>query len=156
MTHLRFQGIDAQYKNDGSMKFLYVAGFLFREKRTQVALIEKQRPAWQKGKLNGIGGKIEIGETPIEAMIREFKEETGAAISDWRPFCYLQGASPEDPWAVIMFMSEAPAEIKTMEDEQVGWYPLDMIDVIDVIPNLKWLIPMAVAEPIATSTVVEG
>jgi hypothetical protein len=55
-----------------------------------------------------------------------------------------------------MFMSEAPAEIKTMEDEQVGWYPLDMIDVIDVIPNLKWLIPMAVAEPIATSTVVEG
>jgi 8-oxo-dGTP diphosphatase len=138
-----------------NQKALYVAGFLFRENKTQVALIEKQKPAWQKGKLNGIGGKVEIGETPLEAMKREFKEETGADISLWRPFCYLRG-TPQDQWEVIMFMSEEPAEIQTMETEQVGWYPISMLDEIDVIPNLKWLVPMAIAEPLATGTVLEG
>ena len=145
--------VDFKNVNQG---VLYVAGFLFREDKTQVALIEKQRPAWQKGKLNGIGGKVEIGETPREAMRREFKEEAGADISKWRAFCYLQGINPKDPWTVIMFMSEEPVQVQTMEDEQVGWYPIDLIDELGVIPNLKWLIPMACAEPIATGTVLEG
>jgi hypothetical protein len=34
-----------------------VAGFLFRNNDTEVALIRKNKPDWQKGKLNGIGGK---------------------------------------------------------------------------------------------------
>jgi 8-oxo-dGTP diphosphatase len=142
-------------KNE-DQKTLYVAGFLLRDKKSQVALIEKQRPAWQKGKLNGIGGRVEIGETPFEAMRREFKEEAGADIFSWRAFCYLQGIDPTDPWAVIMFVSEEPAEIQTVEDEQVGWYPVNLIDGLGVISNLKWLIPMACAEPIATGTVLEG
>jgi hypothetical protein len=95
-----FPSVDLKNTNLGT---LYVAGFLFRENKTQVALIEKQRPAWQKGKLNGIGGRVEIDETPREAMKREFKEEAGADISQWRAFCYLQGINPEDPWTVIMF-----------------------------------------------------
>ena len=55
----------------------YVVGFLLNYDRTQVVLIRKNRPAWQAGHLNGVGGKIEMGETPIEAMTREFEEETG-------------------------------------------------------------------------------
>ena len=55
----------------------YVAGFTFSENDTDVLLIEKQNPAWQRGFLNAVGGKIEPGEQPLEAMTREFKEETG-------------------------------------------------------------------------------
>ena len=36
---------------------------------------------WQAGLLNGIGGKIEDGEAPIEALVREFAEETGVQTS---------------------------------------------------------------------------
>jgi len=39
--------------------------------------VVKNRPAWQAGLLNAPGGHIEDGETPLEACIREFKEETG-------------------------------------------------------------------------------
>ena len=42
-----------------------------------VVLIKKERPKWQKGFLNGVGGKLEKNETALEAMIREFFEETG-------------------------------------------------------------------------------
>ena len=33
--------------------------------------------------LNGIGGKIEPGENPLQAMIRECKEECNLDIEDW-------------------------------------------------------------------------
>ena len=37
----------------------YVLTFLFTSDYKNVWLIEKNRPNWQKGSLNGIGGKIE-------------------------------------------------------------------------------------------------
>lgn len=37
----------------------YVLGFAFNRERTKIVLILKNRPDWQKGKYNGIGGKIE-------------------------------------------------------------------------------------------------
>ena len=64
-------------------KKIMVLGFLFSTKATHVALIRKQKPVWQKGYLNGIGGKIEENETPHNAMIREFQEETGMCFSEW-------------------------------------------------------------------------
>ena len=38
-----------------------------------VVLTHKNRPAWQAGKLNGVGGKIELLESPVAAMVREFE-----------------------------------------------------------------------------------
>ncbi len=55
----------------------YVLGFMFSPDEKKVLLIWKNRPSWQAGKLNGIGGKVNPGETPLEAMEREFIEETG-------------------------------------------------------------------------------
>ena len=34
----------------------YACGFLFSDDRRHVVLIRKRRPAWQAGKLNGVGG----------------------------------------------------------------------------------------------------
>ena len=46
----------------------YVAGFLFSRDGSLLALILKNKPDWQKGKLNAIGGKIEDGETPLHVF----------------------------------------------------------------------------------------
>ena len=43
----------------------YVVGFMIQPHTQRVLFIEKNRPDFQKGKYNGVGGKIEIGETPI-------------------------------------------------------------------------------------------
>jgi hypothetical protein len=61
----------------------------------------------------------------------------------------------EDPWTVEMFKSEYPVEIKTMEDESVGWYLVSAIEHLNVVPNLKWLIPMAVTERETIAKVTE-
>lgn len=59
----------------------YVVGIVYNKEN--VLLISKKRPAWQAGMLNGIGGKIEPGENPLQAMIRECKEECNLDIENW-------------------------------------------------------------------------
>jgi len=118
-----------------------VAGLMFSHDNHSVALIEKKRPPWQRGKLNGIGGHIEKIETPHEAMVREFKEEAGAYVTVWRPFCILNGTD----WTVYWFTSNVPCDISSTTDEKIGWYWVDdvLLGKYQCIQNLKWLIPLA-------------
>ncbi len=74
----------------------YVAGFAFRHNRegdhAHVLLIRKNRPEWQAGLLNGIGGHVDVDEDMcIHAMVREFREETGieTSVRDWQHFVGL-------------------------------------------------------------------
>lgn len=70
----------------------YVLGFAFNNAVDHVVLIHKNRPQWQAGKINGIGGKVEPGEIPIFSMQREFYEETGieTVFHDWKQFAMLE------------------------------------------------------------------
>lgn len=67
----------------------YCVGFAFYG--SDVVLIRKARPEFQKGLLNGVGGKIEFGESAVQAMVREFFEETKTQTynSQWKYFGYL-------------------------------------------------------------------
>jgi 8-oxo-dGTP diphosphatase len=70
----------------------YCLGFAFYRSRRKVVLIRKTKPDWQRGKLNGVGGKIEDGEYSNVAMGREFEEETGCPsfCTQWQLFTTLQ------------------------------------------------------------------
>jgi len=78
----------------------YVLGFCFNSSLTTILLIRKTHPAWQAGKLNGVGGKVEEGETPTQAMEREFREEACFETKHgWVQFGSLRG----DEWVVHLF-----------------------------------------------------
>lgn len=124
---------------NGNMKE-YVAGFLFNEERNAVALILKTHPSWQAGKYNAIGGKVEIDENPLDAMRREFKEETGLEVDDWREFALL---SDERGWVVRFYWAVGePWACKKMTDERPVMALVSQLPK-NIIPNLRWLIPMA-------------
>jgi 8-oxo-dGTP diphosphatase len=119
----------------------YVTGFLFSPDGSKVCLIKKNRPSWQKGRLNGIGGHIEAGETPQDAMTREFMEEAGVTIN-WRQFLVVTGKQYE----LYVFTARTDGtnhmKVHTATDEIVGWYSIDSLPD-NILPNLKWIIPMA-------------
>lgn len=121
------------------MSTRYVVGFLLNS-NGQVALIRKNRPEWQKGKLNGVGGHIQDGEFPSSAMRREFDEEAGVLIDNWEPIIMLEYPGVAD---VFFFKAYGDYTIETKTDEPVDWYACDNLPD-EVIPNLKWLIPFAV------------
>ena len=121
----------------------YVAGFMIAGDR-KVALVKKCKPEWQRGRLNGIGGKIEDGETPYDAMAREFLEETGFATKgdEWHRFAVL---SDDNTFCVHFFCRHVVAMpvLRTMEEEEIVTVRIDSITTKNAIPNLTWLIPMA-------------
>ncbi len=120
----------------------YVCGFMFSPNKRKVVLIQKNKPEWQKGLLNGVGGRMEEKETPIQAMIREFKEETGLHRPNWKIFCELY---TEDKSAHVTFFysfSVYPIHPKSMTDEKVILFPIKNIHRVPCIPNLNWLLYM--------------
>jgi 8-oxo-dGTP diphosphatase len=108
-----------------------------------VVLIKKERPAWQKGRLNGVGGKIEPGETPAVAIRREFIEEANLDVPNWKQFTTMSGAD----WEIHCFWATTNIidDVKTMTDEKIEIREVDYLSWGDeVIQNLHWLIPMAI------------
>lgn len=124
----------------------YVLGFLFNLKRNHVLLIEKLKPDWQKGKLNGIGGKIEPCESPHEAMQREFKEETGLEYDNWRLVCNMSGVDTNNAgeWICHVFcgFSDLIWSAVTTEKEEVYRFSVHGLPKEKCLTNLHWLIPM--------------
>lgn len=121
-------------------KTAYVCGFIFNPTYDRVLLIRKNKPEWQKGHLNGIGGKIEINESVEDAMIRECYEESGLKIHQWEYLTELSG----DDW-ILHFWHARTAffdDAISMTDEKLEYYNAKEIPT-DAIENLHWLIPLA-------------
>ncbi len=109
----------------------YSLGFLTDPTGTLVLLMEKRRPSWQAGRLNGIGGHVEEGENALEAMCRECEEETGLVVTEWSPL----GTIAFEGGQVQVFHGQADLSLaRTTTDEPVrtvkladavqGRYPL--------------------------------
>jgi 8-oxo-dGTP diphosphatase len=122
----------------------YVAGFMLDLDTQEVALIRKNKPAWQAGKLNAIGGKIESGEAPLAAMIREFEEETAyfTKEDDWRHFAALVGSH----WCCHFFVTVGHLiSLESPEEEKVEIHDIALISQRqDVIENIPWLLALAI------------
>ena len=121
----------------------YVLGFCFDVPGDSVLLIEKNRPDWQKGNWNGVGGHIEDGETPIDAMRREFKEETGLTLRMWDHTVVY--TCPGGTVYVFRGFHSSIEDAKTMTDEKVGMWPVDALPPRHM-SNLDWLIPLQDAD----------
>ena len=122
----------------------YVAGFLFTPDRQEVVLIKKNKPTWQAGRLNGVGGKVQDGELWANGMAREFREETGVTIPAhaWQHTVTLFNEHFEC-WFFRAFSPEA-RNVKTVEQEEVRLHHIqDVVSgYLPVIDNLHWLIPL--------------
>jgi 8-oxo-dGTP diphosphatase len=120
----------------------YVLGFAFDEAGDRVVLIQKTKPAWQAGKYNGVGGKVEENETMIDAMVREFYEETGVetAINDWREYAFMVG--PDWSCAVYCLGDGLIVDaVKTTTEEKIEVFSTKALP--NTISNVPWLIAMA-------------
>ena len=98
-------------------KTCYVLGFVFQEEHG-AWLIHKHRPEWLANLYNGIGGHLEAGEVPLEAMIRECREETGVQIEDWTQFADIVGTDFE----IVVFYTIIPSSVsftQTTDEELV-------------------------------------
>ena len=60
------------------------------------------------GKWNGLGGKLENGETPEECAIREIYEESGLVVNSltWKGLITFPGFANDEDWYAFIFLIE--------------------------------------------------
>jgi len=123
----------------------YTCGFIFHNDDKNILLIQKQRPKWQTGKLNGIGGKIEpFDKSAVDGWIREVNEEADVDLSQQRKiynFCRLCGTNYSIEFFRTHFKDLVNFRSKT--DEYIVDIPIKDIHKYNLISNLTWLIEMA-------------
>ena len=132
--------------NDQRKRFC--VGYMFSPDLSKVVMVRKNRPGWQAGKLNGPGGKLNPGESAYNAMVREFREETGVESSSagWKPICRLEFSE-----AVVWFfycISSTYSLSSTQTDEKIEITDIAqlMATFDSIIPNTCWIIQMALSK----------
>lgn len=130
--------------DDTQCVYQYTLGFIFDGQWDRVLLVDKLRPEWQHGYLNGIGGKIEQSETIYEGIKRETKEESNLdiGIKSWTHYASLFGPLGNVAICVSRYLGELTNAVQ-MTDERIDWYPTGKLPV-RCISNLNWLIPLAI------------
>jgi 8-oxo-dGTP diphosphatase len=139
-----------------SVRDKYVLGFAFYKTcpgPDRVVLIRKVRPVWQAGCLNGVGGKVNAGETQLDAMAREFQQEAGVWVEPtrWSYFATLAWAKASvDCYTVDLKENETAC---TRTDEEVVTLPVGdaLAHATGLVMGCRWLIPLALdktAQPV--------
>ena len=99
-----------------------------------------------------MGGKLKAGETPEQAMSREFLEETGVQIASdmWE----YRGLMVGSGWRVFVYtvMSTRVNSVRTMEEEKVELVPMPLIPMTNVISNVPVLLSLCLMPDDATFT----
>jgi 8-oxo-dGTP diphosphatase len=131
----------------------YVLALLFTADARQVVLVHKTRPAWQAGRVNALGGKVQDREDFLDAARREVREEAGVDVDGWEEF--LVWHDPEYRLHAVRAFDDAAHRARTAEDQHVFLTGVDALPT-NAIENLRWIIPLAcdrdVAIPIAVTS----
>ena len=91
----------------------YILLYLISNDHKKVLMIKRNKMPY-KDKWNGVGGKIEHGETPVEACIRECKEETGLSINNPKElltYVYPE-SNPDNPGTYMTVLYDFIDEVK--------------------------------------------
>lgn len=126
----------------------------------QVLLLLRKYPPLA-GLLNGVGGKLEPGETPLVCVLREVAEETGLHLPHARfgGIVTWTGHTYEGRAGMYTYLAELPAGAKPdcvpgeTDEGRLGWYRLS--DVLDGLPGLVSNIPCFLGPMLAGSPPAE-
>ena len=86
------------------------------------------------------GGHVEVGESIVDSMVREFKEETGLTISGLTNCGYVQWFNPAEDSEYIIFCFKASAftgELKSSAEGAMEWMSLEEMKHGPLAPNME-------------------
>jgi 8-oxo-dGTP diphosphatase len=111
------------------------------------------------GKWNGVGGKVEPGETPEEAAIRECREEIGVTPEGLNLMGNLHFADLPDTehYCHVYVATDWKGELSETEEMRPQWFAIKDIPYADMWPDDRlWLPELILGNPFKGSFVIEN
>ncbi len=116
-------------------------------KKDNHILLAMKKRGFGEGKYNGVGGKIEEGETPEEAMIRETEEEIMVTPTQYEKVGvlsfdeYYKGQKGNVVFHLYV-ASEWIGEPKETEEMCPKWFDITDIPYDNMFPDDKYWLPL--------------
>ena len=116
-------------------------------KKDNKILLAMKKRGFGEGKYNGVGGKIENGETPEEAMIRETEEEILVTPTKYEKVGYIEfdefyKGNKESVAFHLYIVSEWQGEPTESEEMQPKWFDIQNIPYDKMFPDDKYWLPL--------------
>ncbi|MBL4865955.1 MAG: Nudix family hydrolase, partial [Pseudomonadales bacterium] len=135
--------------------FLQVVAAVIRGHQNTILISKRKNNSHQGGLWEFPGGKVEQGETPLDALKREIDEELGITVSEARPLIkvhhhYSDKSVCLDVWEVTVYdgdsFEDVDGVLKGREGQTVEWVSLDEMNARP-FPEANHPILKAVALP---------
>jgi len=138
LTELRSRLHGWQPDLTGTLLFV-VAGW-------EVLLIHKLR-GHGAGRINGPGGKLDAGETPLQCAVRETFEETGVTARHARLAAVMRFVELEgDDWLGYVFVAHDHAGAPRSTPEAIPeWFAVDALPLARMWPDDRLWLPRVLA-----------
>ncbi|MBF0455241.1 MAG: (deoxy)nucleoside triphosphate pyrophosphohydrolase [Magnetococcales bacterium] len=118
-----------------SLPLLLVAAGLIQDERGRV-LLSRRKPGGPLGLLWEFpGGKVEGGESPEQALVREMMEEVGLAVSQLAPWAFVSHAYEDFHLLMVVFRcGHFEGVAKPLDVHDVGWFDLPELSSLSFPP----------------------
>lgn len=126
----------------GEINFRYTLGFLTRG--DEVLMLHRKNPP-NLGLWNGVGGRLERGETPHSCILREVREETGFILPSARFAGILTWDGFETPpGGLYIFTANVPqGEPHDCSEGELAWKPRAwVLTAPEVVSNIHVFGPL--------------
>lgn len=112
----------------------------------RVLLLQKPRRGWWVAP----GGKMEPGETTVETVIREYREETGLKLSRPRlcgmyTFCIEEKGRLYNEWMMFTFIANQyqGERLEKSEEGILAWHPVEKLAQLPTAPGDQLILKAA-------------
>ncbi len=106
--------------------------------------MQKKARGFGAGKWNGPGGKVDSGETPEEAIVREIEEEADIGIRDLKLMAELDFVfdNPEsDNYSYVYVTNKYAGTIKASDEGELRWFDVGGLPLDDMWPDDRYWLP---------------
>lgn len=89
------------------------------------------------------GGKVDEGETPEMAIVREFREEMGIDVVPGEHIATVSFTNKNGPVELLAYRISIPpdAPIRLTEHSEIGWATIDEIRKLHFVDSDRLLLP---------------
>jgi 8-oxo-dGTP diphosphatase len=118
--------------------------YVMHEDKTLMLYRNKKENDYHEGKWNGLGGKLEQGETPEECAIREVYEEAGLKVSEpeMKGLITFPMFDGKDDWYVWVFVfNKFEGKLIDSPEGHLEWIPNDKLIDLNLWDGDKHFIP---------------
>lgn len=97
------------------------------------------------------GGKVDFGETPQEALIREFREEAGVLVKPIQLLPFIQTSYWTYAWGIqqtlcfcffCRFQKDVKLSKKDHHVSEISWIPISKVKKLSTLPGTEAILKM--------------